>query len=399
MPRFRYKAITADGQVLRGETEAPTHQDVIHNLQQAGHLPVYAQQLKLGWLRPARPKFGSRQIMEWTRELATLLHAQVPLDQALVLLATPGRPQAQQQLTERLRQRLRDGASLSQAMAADQVVFGQLYLNMVRAGETAGSLDKGITRLATHLEKVAQVRAQIISALIYPVILVVIAVLSLAALMILVIPQFVPLFADSGKALPIMTQVVFAAAEFTRTTVPWLLLLAVPAALACYCARDNVLLRTWLDHKLLQLPLLGDLVYRVNLARFARALGTMLDSGVSILPAIREACTLFGNRSLRQQSASLALALEKGTSLSEALRQIPGLPPVFVQMIHIGEESGQLQAMLLRLAELFEQEVHRAIQRGLALLEPVLILGLGALIAISILSTLLAILGLNELVI
>ena len=401
MPRFRYKAIATDGQVLQGETEAPSHQDVIRKLQETGHLPVYAESVKTNWLRPAaasaQPK--PRQIMEWTRELATLLQAQIPLDQALVLLASPDRTQALRQLAERLRQQLREGASLSQAMATDQVEFGQLYLNMVRAGETAGALDTGMIRLAAHLEKAAQVRSQIVSALIYPAILTVIAVLSLAALMVFVIPQFVPLFADSGQALPLMTQIVFGTAELARTTAPWLLLAAALAAIVCYQMRGHAKLRTWLDQKLLQLPLLGGLSYRINLARLARVLGTLLDSGVPILPAVSEACAILSNRFLRQQSSCLAPALERGAKLSEGLQQMQGLPTVFVQMVQIGEESGQLHAMLLRLAELFEEEVQRTMQRGLALLEPMLILGLGTLIAISVLSTLLAILGLNELVI
>ena len=401
MPRFRYKAIAADGQVLQGETDAPSHQDVILKLQETGHLPVYAESVKPNWLRPAaasaQPK--PRQVMEWTRELATLLQAQIPLDQALALLASPDRAAALRQLAERLRQQLRDGASLSQAMATDQVEFGQLYLNMVRAGETAGSLDAGMARLAAHLEKAAQVRGQIVSALIYPAILTVIAVLSLAALMVFVIPQFVPLFADSGQALPLMTRMVFGAAELARAAAPWLLLAAALAAAACHQLRDNARLRTWLDRKLLQLPLLGGLSYRINLARLARVLGTLLESGVPILPAVGEACAILSNRYLRQQSSCLAPALERGAKLSEGLRQMQGLPTVFLQMVQIGEESGQLHAMLLRVAELFEEEVQRTMQRSLALLEPLLILGLGTLIAISVLSTLLAILGLNELVI
>ena len=407
MPVFRYKAVSHGGEMLQGEIEAPSQAAAIEKLQGAGHLPISAEEGGGAAIRSQRPVFrwprpGAARhdaIRAMTRELATLLKAGLPLDQALKTLADVSASPAVKKLVRDIYARVQGGAALSRAMEAQGESFSRLYLHLIRAGEAGGALETVLQRLADYLERSAALRANIVSALIYPVILLCIALLSVSALLVFVVPQFVPLFEDTGAALPLATRLVFGAAEGLRRFW-WALPLALAVGGWLLQNRLKVPASRLRWHSfLLRLPLSGGLIARLEVARFARTLGTLLGNGVPLLTGVALVREVINNQAIAAVMTRAIERLEQGGRLAEALVREPHFPALAVQLIRVGEESGQLEAMLLKIADIYDTEVNTTIKRLLTLVEPVLILGLGGLIAVIIISILVAILGLNELVV
>jgi general secretion pathway protein F len=407
MPLYRYKAVASDGQILYGEIDAPSKAVAISRLQNSGHLPVSAEEVdsKNHFFRDLvarihKPvRVTSKDIIIITRELATLLQAGLPLDNALQTLARLTTSPAVKNLMLAIHNRVREGMALSDAMSEQGGVFNRLYLNMVRAGEAGGSMNIIIDRIADYMERMAELRSTIITALIYPAILVVVSVLSLVILMGVVVPEFVLLFEDAGQTLPLLTRLVFALAGLLQGY--WWVLLGLIAiaawAMASYLAEHANRLR--FDAWLLGIPLLGELIKQMETARFSRTLGTLLVNGVPVLTAITLVREVISNTAMSGMMDAVAASLEQGQHLAGPLKPSPYFPPLAVQLIEVGEESGELDKMLMRIADIYDREVQVQVKRLLALLEPVLILGLGSVIAVIIISILLAMLGLNELVI
>ena len=406
MPVFRYRAVSHGGEMLQGEIEAPSRAAAIEKLQGAGHLPISAEEgaAEIRGQRPVFrwPRWGAARhdaIRAMTRELATLLQAGLPLDQALSTLAEVSASPAVKKLVRDIYARVQGGAALSQAMEAQGESFSRLYLNLIRAGEAGGALETVLQRLADYLERSAALRASIVSALIYPVILLCIALFSVSALLVFVVPQFVPLFEDTGAALPLATRLVFGAAEGLQRFW-WALPLALGVGGGLLQNRLKAPAGRLRWHSfLLRLPLSGGLITRLEVARFARTLGTLLGNGVPLLTGVALVGEVINNQAIAAVMSRVTARLEQGGRLAEALVREPHFPALAVQLIRVGEESGQLEAMLLKIADIYDTEVNTTIKRLLALVEPVLILGLGGLIAVIIISILVAILGLNELVV
>lgn len=407
MPVFHYKAVSHGGEVLQGEIEAPSQAVAIEKLQGAGHLPISAEPMSAGSIRAKGPVFrwprpGAARhdaIRAMTRELATLLKAGLPLDQALKTLADISAGPAVKKLLQDIHARVQGGAALSQAMEAQGESFSRLYLNLIRAGEAGGALETVLQRLSDYLEQSAALRSGIVSALIYPVILLLIAVFSVIALLIFVVPQFVPLFEDTGAALPLVTRLVFGVAEWFQGFW-WLFPPAIAAAWWLFQNRLKAPARQFRWHSfLLRLPLCGGLIARLEVARFARTLGTLLGNGVPLLTGVAIVREVITNRAIAAIMTRVIERLEQGGRLAEALVREPHFPALAVQLIRVGEESGQLESMLLKIADIYDLEVNSTIKRMLTLIEPILILGLGGMIAVIIISILVAILGLNELVV
>ena len=406
MPLFRYKAITADGRTLHGEMEAPNRTVVISRLQGSGHLPISAEaqdtkrhrfQQILGRFTRANG-ISPQDVIVLTRELATLLQAGLPLDTALQTLGNISGSGPVNDLIKRIQERVRGGLSLSGAMAEHGQTFSRLYLNMVRAGEAGGALETVIDRVAGYLERSGELRAAVITALIYPSILVVIALLSLFVLMTFVVPQFEPLFADMGHTLPLITRMVFGGAAFIRGT--WWLFLIVLAAGAWYADKKlrEPAIRQRFDSALLRLPRIGHLIAQVEVARFARTLGTLINNGVPLLSSVNLVKDVITNTTIAGLMDQVAVSLERGQRLAQPLKVSGQIPPLAVQLIEVGEESGQLEQMLFKIADIYDKEIQATIKRLLALLEPAIILLLGGMIAVIILSILLALVSLNDII-
>ncbi|MCI0400769.1 MAG: type II secretion system F family protein [Gammaproteobacteria bacterium] len=408
MPRFHYKAVAANGEILEGEMDAPSQTIAIDRIQSAGHLPISAEERSSPFKSTGDSLFATlfprkrvtfRDIGILTRELATLLHAGLPLDNALRTLEELSDKAPIKSQVQDIHARVQGGAPLSDAMEAQRDVFSHLYLNTIRAGEASGALDIVLARLADYLDRSADLRSSVKSALIYPSILVVVAIISVLALLIFVVPQFVPLFEDVGQALPVLTQIVFGTAEFIRQY--WWAVLGIIAAVIWVGHKQledpNKRLRwhTWS----LRVPLFGELITKLEVARFARTLGTLLINGVPLLTGVSIVREVLTNRTLANVMDEVSASLEQGRSLAEPLMKSGHFPQLAVRLIQVGEETGQLEAMLLKIADVYDNESQTTIKRLLTLLEPVLILGVGAVIAVIIISILIAMLGLNELVI
>lgn len=404
MPEFHYKAVSADGVPLEGDMEARTQATVAERLQAMGYIPIRIEEAQsiaaandtsFGWLRTNR--VNQAEIGVFTREIATLLHAGLPLDRALEILVELSENDKVRRLLIEVRDDVRDGASLSAAMEAQKGVFSRFYLNMVRAGEAGGALGAVLMRIAEFMERAKALKETVTSALIYPAILVMVAVSSVMMLLIFVIPQFSVMFQQSGKALPLPTQVVIAAGNFLRHD--WWILLIV--ALAVYVLlqqqMQNPASRYRWDGWLLRLPLVGDLVAKIEVARFSRSLGTLLGNGVTLLNALFIVKETLGNRVMAEGLGGVATQLKQGLGLGKPMMETGLFPKLAVHMVMVGEETGQLEKMLLRIADIYDNEVQTTVKRMLGLMEPVLILGLGLLIGGIIMSILLAILSVNDL--
>lgn len=402
MPLFQYKAADAQGGILEGEMEARALESVAEHLQAQGFMPIQIEEATVGggggWLSGfGRARVSQDEIAMMTREISTLLRAGLPLDRALEIVVNLSANDDVAEILGEVRQDVRGGSSLYAALEAQKGVFSRFYLNMIRAGEAGGALEVVMLRLTEFMERAKDLRETVKSALIYPAILVMVAVVSVVVLLIFVVPQFTQMFEESGKALPLPTQIVVGAGEFFQAW--WWALIGGSVALYALFKRqmaDPDSRYRW-DERFLALPLIGDLVAKVEMARFSRTLGTLLDNGVSLLSALSIVRETLSNSVMAERIDEVATKLREGKGLGAPLMEAGVFPKLGVHMVMVGEETGQLSEMLIQVADVFDREVKTAVKRTLGLLEPALILGLGLLIGAIIMSILVAILSVNEL--
>ena len=397
MPLYRYKALNARGEMLDGQMEAASDAEVALRLQEQGHLPVEARLASEGggdaaWKALFKPKpFAGQRLVQFTQQLATLLGAGQPLDRALtILLELPEDAAARRTISE-VRDAVRGGTALSTALERQHGTFSRLYINMVRAGEAGGSLEDTLQRLADYLERSRLLRARVVNALIYPAILLVMVGLSLLFLLGYVVPQFAAMYESLDAPLPLFTRVVLGVGLFVRDW--WIVLLVVPALAAWWLDRKlrDPAFRTRFDGWLLRRRLAGPLAARLETARLARTLGTLLKNGVPLMAALGIGKTVVGNRVLSADVEAAAEDVKNGVGLSTALAKGKRFPRLALQMVQVGEESGALDAMLLKTADTFEQETGQAMDRMLAALVPAITMLLALVVAVVILAVLIPI--------
>jgi general secretion pathway protein F len=400
MPQFSYKAIGRDGKALSGVIEAQGLELASRQLRGQGLTLLKLEpggDLDTRAARATGKSPGRQDILSMTSELAVLLRAGLPLDRALkVLIDMAALPQMHQLLTGMLTA-VKGGKALSQAMQPHQQLFGTFYISMVRSGEASGQLSAVLDRLVEYLENAKANRDSVVSALIYPAILLVVSVLSITLMLGFVVPQFQALFEDMGEALPLLTRIVVDAAQFIKAY-GWVMILVV-AGLVFYLRRwaRTQEGETSLHRRMLTMPLAGGIIFEFEVSKFARTVGTLLANGVSLLKAISIAIDTVDNRVIRDALQVLPPAVKAGKRMSVALADTGMFTPMVIQMIRVGEESGSLDEMMLELAKVFDGHVQSGVKRGLALLEPVLILGMGFIIAVIIISILMGILSVNDL--
>ncbi len=409
MALFRYRAVNAAGDVAAGELEAANEAEIVDRLRDQGLMPMKVEAALAGKTvsatgpAPRRSRwFESRtvtrdQVLGVTRELATLLRAGLPLDRALEILIglAPTLPVAH--LLQTIRDDVRGGKSLSQAIDMHRTVFSRFYVNIVRAGEAGGALGVVLTRLADTMERNKELRESVKSALIYPTILVGVALTSVMVILIFVVPKFQQTFAQAGKALPLPTEIVIFLGTGLRNY--WWLMLIIILSLVWIARRRlrSPEVRFRWDGRMLRAPLLGDLLAKVEVARFARTLATLLGNGVTLLAGLSIVKETMTNSVLARALDGVVTRLREGKGFGTPLAETGVYPRLATQMILVGEESGRLEEMLNRVAEVYDREVQVAVKRFLAVLEPVLILGLAVLIGGIVLSILLGVVGMSEL--
>ena len=397
MALYRYKALNARGETLDGQMEAASDAEVALRLQEQGHLPVETRLASEGggdatWRSLFKPRpFAGERLVQFTQQLATLLGAGQPLDRALtILLELPEDAAARRTIAE-VRDAVRSGTALSTALERQHGTFSRLYINMVRAGEAGGSLEDTLQRLADYLERSRLLRARVVNALIYPAILLVMVGLSLMFLLGYVVPQFAAMYESLDAPLPLFTRLVLGVGLFVRDW--WIVLLVVPALAAWWFDRRlrNPAFRTRFDGWLLRQKLAGPLVARLETARLARTLGTLLKNGVPLMAALGIGKTVVGNLVLAADVEAAAEEVKNGVGLSTALARGKRFPRLALQMVQVGEESGALDAMLLKTADTFEQDTGQAMDRMLAALVPAITMLLALVVAVVILAVLIPI--------
>jgi general secretion pathway protein F len=399
MSLFRYKAVDGNGVLLQGELDAATEQDVFLRLKAMGHAPISAELRGRSWqwLRLPQRRRRVLPVARFARDVGTLLAAGVALERALSMLVDMAQSPREAAVISELLDAVRNGQPLSAAMERHGAVFSRFHVNMVRAGEASGALDKVLLRLADAAEQVDALRDSVKTALIYPSLLVLVTGASLMILMTFVVPQFTVLFTDMGRELPLPTRIVSAAGEWLRGYW-WLLLLALFALfrLAQWQWSAPRSRYRW-ELRLARWPLLGDVLLKLQMALFARTFATLLGNGVPLLAALQIVRETLASHVMQEAVGEVAAGVKDGGTLAGQMAQAARFPALAVHLVRVGEETGQLEGMLLRLAEIFEREVRTAVQRALALLEPVLIIGLGVIVGGIIMSILVAILSINDL--
>ncbi|AHY60361.1 type II secretion system protein XpsF [Stenotrophomonas rhizophila] len=395
MALYRYKALNAHGELFDGQMEAASEADVVTRLQDQGHLPMEARLASEGVATPTswaallrRKPFDGAALVQFTQQLATLLGAGQPLDRALtILLDLPEDERSRRAITD-IRDVVRGGAPLSTALERQHGLFSRLYINMVRAGEAGGSLHDTLQRLSEYLERSAELKGRVINALIYPAILLAVVGGALLFLLGYVVPQFALMYESLDVALPWFTQWVLAAGLVVRDG--WLAMIVVPALALLVIERKlrQPAFRLAMDGWLLQRKGIGPLLAKLETARLARTLGTLLRNGVPLLAGLGIARNVLGNRALAADVDAASDDVKNGNGLSVSLARGKRFPRLALQMIQVGEESGALDTMLLKTADTFEQESARAIDRLLSAMVPVITLVLASVVGLVIVAVL-----------
>lgn len=403
MARFRYSALSASGDVVTGDLDAPDVAAAIERLHEQAMLPIHAAEARATTAATFRLRGGGTRVLSgrdlalFSQQLARLLKAGLPLERALEILTTLIGKRAGAAVRRTL-EGVRDGAGLAEAMARQEGAFPLAYVSMVRAGEEGGALQGVLARAAEFLARSEAIRQRVISAMIYPALLTAVAIGSVAIVLTVVLPQFEPVFRDAGAALPAGTRLLMAASDGLRAC--WWALPLGPAlaAVAWQRAARRPGVAERVDRALLRLPVVGDLVTKFEVGRFGRTLGTLLANGVPAPRALALCARAVGNRAIAEAVEAVAARFKEGEGLSEPLARTGRFPPLSTRLIRIGEETGRLEEMLQEVADIYDQEVQRALERLLALLVPGITVAMGGLIALIVASVLAALVGINGLV-
>jgi general secretion pathway protein F len=403
MPRFRYKAFDELGALVEGDIEATGAEAARAALFDRKLFPFATSAAgataELWWQRDIT--FGSGlsrdELALFTREFATLLSAELPLDLVLSTLAGQVSSRRQRKLADALREKVVGGSSLSDAFAAQGGAFPNYFISIVRAGEAGGSLRAAMDQLAQFQERSLEVLSRVRSALVYPAILLLMAVGAVGLILTVLVPTLRPLFKDQGVAPPLFLQVLINLQSFVSTQwVACLIALAVMVLGAVFAIRSEGI-RAWLDAMLLRLPIAGDLAAKSQTARLARTLSTLLKNGVPMLAALTIGQTVVSNRVFAAALRGMIDEVNQGEPLKQAMANADVFPSVAVRLVSVGEDSGRLDELLLRVAEMFEAQVQRKIDRLMSLLTPLLTLGIGLLVGALMMSVMNAILSINDL--
>lgn len=418
MPEFAWRAANSAGKVEEGRFTAATPAQVLKHLRDQGMTPLHigdagaavplpgtaGQAASLGRFaqpkgRQARGPVTAPDVLALTSELAIMLRAGLALDNALRVLIDMSHKPSLAALVQGILDAVKGGTPLSRALAAHRDLFGDFYINMIRSGEASGQMSAVLDRLVEHMERQRALRDSVISATIYPAILLGVAVLSLIAMLGFVVPQFEKLFTDMGDALPLPTRLVMGLGHaFTQYGLVVAVMLAGLGWAALRWLKSPAG-RRWWQTLVLRLPLMGPLALKYQLTLFSRSLGTLLGNGVPMLTALHIATETVGNTVLQDALGRVAPIVKEGGKVVQAVTATGIFAPLAINLIRVGEETGRIGPMMLELSNILNREVETGIKRLLTLVEPVLILVLGVLIAAIIVSILLGILSINDLAI
>ena len=403
MPVFAYKGLTESGRNVDGVVDAESAKGARSRLRRDGIYPTEVTEesagpAERGFSVGSSRKLSSGDLAVVSRQLATLLSAGVPVVEALEAVGEQAERPAVTRVLSHVRDAVSQGTSLADAMEEHPKVFPELYVGMVRAGEAAGALDLVLERLATHTEAQTRLASRVRNALAYPVIMGLVSAGIVILLLAFVVPKVTRIFAEQEQDLPLVTRILLGMSSAV-TDNAWLLILVLGGLIGgAWALIRRPGGRAWIDQRLLRIPLVGPLLTKIAVARFARTLATLLANGVPLLASLELAGRVIGNEALREAIEDARTAIREGQGIAQPLKASGLFPPLLTRMIAVGERSGDLEPMLARVAEAYEEDVESSLAAATAVLEPVMIVVMGGVMIFVVLAILLPIFEINSLV-
>lgn len=394
MPLYNYEAIDSSGRKIKDAFTASNEEEMKSALRGKGLIPL---SIKAGEARESGffERISLKDLLTFTQELGNLLDSGLPIDRALYVLSEHSEKKAMKSVVREVYIDIQKGNTLSYSMAKHKI-FPRVYINMIKAGESGGILEVVIKRLVSFLETSMSFREEIISAMIYPILLSGVGGLAVAVLMLYVVPNFSKIFSDMGQALPLPTLMLIKVSGLFASYW-WAILAAIAAVIFMIRSYGKTTEgKSYIDNLKLKMPVLNKLIMKMIISRFARTLGTLLQSGVPILEAIRISRDVIDNDAISKKLFLLEEGVSKGRGISQPMKESGVFPPIFNQMVIVGEEAGKLEETFLLIAERFEAETRNLIKRFVSLFEPALILIMGVIVGLIVISMLLGIFSIND---
>ena len=407
MAKFAYKAMNKDGKEQFGIVEAETQALAINDVRNMGLYPTTVREARKSDEKRARQKkrglselyFGgvkTKQLVVMTRQLSTLIDAGLPLLRSLNVLVAQLKPCKLRDVLDEVSSDIQSGSTFSEGLAKHPKAFDRLFVNMVRAGEVGGMLEVVLNRLATFMERRQALKRRVRGAMVYPVFVLLAASGIVMFLLAFVVPQFADMLIEFGAELPWMTKVVMKAGNFVQFGYWKMMLYFSGTIIAIKVLTKFRITKSILDRVLLKIPLLGDLITKVSVARFARTLGTLITSGVPILQSLRITKEVLSNEVMQNAVQKVHDSVKDGDTIAGPLDESKAFPAMVVNMIDVGEETGSLDAMLVKVADIYDAEVEAAVEAMLSLMEPMLIIVLGGIVGFIVIAMYLPILTMAD---
>ncbi len=403
MPSYHYKASTPDGKLVEGTLEASDDGNVALKLQEMGLIPVrihfsgrgniFTREVVWPW---KSKKIRHKDLLIFTQELHTLVKSGFPLDRSLAIIRQISDNPVMSEIVQDVLREVKEGKSFSEALAKYPDVFPKVYVNMARAGEASGAMEEILGHLSRYLATSNELRSHVISAMIYPILLSVVALASITILTLFVVPKFVEIFEDIGVPLPLPMAILKGISVFVSQYWWLILILLILGVWYVRKFRTSTQGRLKLDRWMLRLPLVGIVLRKIEVARFSRALGTLLHGGVPLLQAMTIVKEIVGNQTIALAIEPIRTGIKKGEGIAQPMKHSAVFPPLAMHLIEVGEETGRLDSMLNQVAETYDVEVRNSISRLVSFFEPMLIIVMGIIIGTIVVSMLTAIFSIND---
>ncbi len=409
MATYFYQATDTEGRIIEGDLDAPDYRVAVQKVRGLNYFPIKVTQeepdnsffkgLSLqDSLTSPFSKISAKELMSFTQQLATLTSSKLTLDKSLSITTRLTEKEKARETFQDIQKRVHGGSSFADALAAYPEVFSKMYVNIIRAGELGGVLDSVLMRLGDFLERVQDTKSKIVNAMIYPAILISFGGGAILFLMIFVVPKFSSIFEDKGNAIPFVTMILLNLSNFLVHN--WWMIGAVSVfiLIAFIVYAKSPIGKYYWDKLVLKLPIFGDLVRKIEMSRFSRTMATLLNSGVPVLQALNVVQSVINNRVIATAIAPLQEGLKSGQGISRSLQKADTFPPLAVHMIVVGEETGELEDMLIKVADTYDKEVDNAIRRALAMLGPFLLLSVGGTVIFIVFSIFLGMFSVTDLI-
>ena len=396
---FHFRAITSDGKARTGTLVGESDKEVARELRKQGLTPVYVGLEQKKGFEFELPDLGGgrkKEVLFFTTELTTLLNSGIPVDRALQISTELAEKPAFRMVILDVLRVLKGGRSLADSLATHPKYFSDLYVNMVRAGEASGSLGVMFERLSEFEKTRDELRGYIISSMVYPALLSLVGAGSVFVLMNFVVPKFAQVFEQGNIPMPLPTRMMIETSKYTQAYAPFVLGLLAVAIVAFQAYIRQPEGRLWWDGFRLKIPLLGDALRKAETARFARAMGTLIANSVPLVQSLSISGAIMNNKRISNSLNAVAMGVKRGEGIAAPLKRTGEFPPLAAHLLSVGEETGKLDQMFLRMADVYEADTRAAIRRFTSLFEPIIILVMGLIIGALVISLLLAISSINE---